>query len=350
MPYLRDEGIENRMGVISAQHANLRDRPRALQGLIARSEFGPLVLFIAEFAVFTIIEPKFASIANISNLLAFTPELGLMALGMTMLMTAGEFDLSVGSVFGFSAVVMWTFYNQKIAPFGVSFLIAMAISVLIGFANGWFVNFLKIPSFLVTLGMLLVVRGVALFVTAGFPQAVWQANALLANVVNGDFGIGGLRIQVTVLWFILATVILNYVLTKARIGNWIQAAGGNPVAAQARGVRVVRTKTMLFVLSAVLSAFAGIASSIRVQTANPNSGTGYELEVIAMVVIGGTALTGGRGTIIGTVLGILILRSMRNGIVMIGVPGLAYNIFIGAIILGMMAIQFSLKTRQNRGT
>ena len=99
----------------------------------------------------------------------------------------------------------------------------------------------------------------------------------------------------------------------------------------------------------VLSAFAGIASSIRVQTANPNSGTGYELEVIAMVVIGGTALTGGRGTIIGTVLGILILRSMRNGIVMVGVPGLAYNIFIGAIILGMMAVHSSLEARHHRG-
>src|SRR5271169_5403903 len=120
------KGSENRMRVISAPRTNLRDRPRALQGLVARSEFGPLVLLIAEFAVFTILQPEFVSFANISNLLAFTPELGLMALGMTMLMTSGEFDLSVGSVFGFSAVVMWTFYNQKIAPFGVSFLIAMA--------------------------------------------------------------------------------------------------------------------------------------------------------------------------------------------------------------------------------
>jgi simple sugar transport system permease protein len=139
-------------------------------------------------------------------------------------------------------------------------------------------------------------------------------------------------------------------LTQAKVGNWIQASGGNPVAALARGVRVVRTKTMLFVLTAAMAAFAGISSSIRVQTANPNSGTGYELEVIAMVVIGGTALRGGRGTIIGTVLGVLILRSMRNGIVMIGVPGLAYNIFIGAIILGMMALHSSLERRHHRGT
>ncbi len=106
----------------------------------------------------------------------------------------------------------------------------------------------------------------------------------------------------------------------------------------------------LFVLSSVMASLAGVISSLRTSAANPNSGTGYELEVIAMVVIGGTALTGGRGTIIGTVLGILILRVMRNGIVLIGVPGLAYNIFIGAIILGMMALHSWLERRHQAGT
>ena len=114
-------------------------------------------------------------------------------------------------------------------------------------------------------------------------------------------------------------------------------------------MNVKRTKVRLFMLSSVLSGFAGIISSIRTSAANPNSGTGYELEVIAMVVIGGTALSGGRGTIIGTVIGIFILRLMRNGIVMIGVPGLAYNIFIGAIILGMMALHSWLERRHTAG-
>jgi simple sugar transport system permease protein len=134
-----------------------------------------------------------------------------------------------------------------------------------------------------------------------------------------------------------------------RTGNWIQAAGGNASAAAARGVPVARVKIGLFMLTAVMSGFAGVISSIRTSAANPNSGTGYELEVIAMVVIGGTALSGGRGTIIGTVIGIFILRLMRNGIVMIGVPGLAYNIFIGAIILGMMALHSWLDRRQQAG-
>jgi simple sugar transport system permease protein len=166
----------------------------------------------------------------------------------------------------------------------------------------------------------------------------------------GDFYVGPFRIYASIFWFVAFAIVLGYVLTQTKAGNWIQASGGNAPAARARGVNVTRTKIYLFMLSAMMSAFAGIISSIRTSAANPNSGTGYELEVIAMVVIGGTALTGGRGTIIGTVLGIFILRVMRNGIVLIGVPGLAYNIFIGAIILGMMALHSWLERRHQAGT
>jgi simple sugar transport system permease protein len=322
-----------------------------LRRIISAPEFGPFVLLILEIAVFAAINPAFLSPLNVSNTLTFTVELGLIALAMTLLMTAGEFDLSVGSLFGFAPVVMWTLYNAGLTSLFVGFLVALLISAAIGLFNGLFVTRLKIPSFLVTLGMLLVVRGVALFVTDGFPQRTWSASGLwLSNLLVGDFHIGPFRVYASLFWFIAAAIILGYVLTQSKFGNWIQAAGGNAVAARARGVNVNSVKVWLFVLSAVMSAFAGIISSIRTSAANPNSGTGYELEVIAMVVIGGTALTGGRGTILGTVLGILILRVMRNGIVLVGVPGLAYNIFIGAIILGMMALHSWLERRHQAGT
>jgi simple sugar transport system permease protein len=322
-----------------------------LRRIISAPEFGPFVLLILEIAVFAAINPAFLSPLNISNTLTFTVELGLIALAMTLLMTAGEFDLSVGSLFGFAPVVMWTLYNAGLTSLFVGFVVALLISAAIGLFNGLFVTRLKIPSFLVTLGMLLVVRGVALFVTDGFPQRTWSASGLwLSNLLVGDFHIGPFRVYASLFWFIAAAIILSYVLTQSKFGNWIQAAGGNAVAARARGVNVNGVKVGLFVLSAVMSAFAGIISSIRTSAANPNSGTGYELEVIAMVVIGGTALTGGRGTILGTVLGILILRVMRNGIVLVGVPGLAYNIFIGAIILGMMALHSWLERRHQAGT
>jgi simple sugar transport system permease protein len=227
----------------------------------------------------------------------------------------------------------------------------MLVAAFVGLVNGWFVTRLKIPSFLVTLGMLLVVRGTALFMTDGFPQRTWSAGgSWLAQALAGEFYIGSFRVYMSVFWFVGAALLLGYVLTQTKIGNWIQAAGGNANAARARGVNVDRTKVGLFILCSLMASLAGIISSIRTSAANPNSGTGYELEVIAMVVIGGTALTGGRGTIIGTVLGVLILRVMRNGIVFVGVPGLAYNIFIGAIILGMMALHSGLERRHNAGT
>jgi len=322
-----------------------------VQAIIARPELGPFILLLIEIFVFWAINPDFLSPQNISNTLAFTVELGLIALAMTLLMTAGEFDLSVGSVFGFSPVLMWTLFNSGVAPLEGAFLIGLVVAALIGLVNGLFVTQLKIPSFLVTLGMLLVVRGTALFITDGFPQRTWKADGQwLAEALVGDFTIGGFRLYASLFWFIAAVVILGYVLTQTKFGNWIQASGGNPGAARARGVNVNATKIGLFVLCSVMAALSGIISSIRTSAANPNSGTGYELEVIAMVVIGGTALAGGRGTIIGTVLGILILRVMRNGIIMIGVPGLAYNIFIGAIILGMMALHSWLERRHQAGT
>lgn len=322
-----------------------------LQRLISAPEFGPLVLLVVELSIFTIVNPTFMSGLNISNILTFTVELGLIALAMTLLMTAGEFDLSVGSVFGFSAVIMWTLFNADLMPMWAAFLVAIAIAMFIGWVNGWFVTQLNIPSFLVTLGMLLVVRGSALYLTSGFPQRTWSADgSWLADVLVGEFTIGGFRLYMSVFWFALFAIGTHYVLTQTRAGNWIQASGGNANAARARGVNVSRTKVLLFMFSSAMAAFAGVISSIRTSAANPNSGTGYELEVIAMVVIGGTVLTGGRGTIIGTVLGIFILRAMRNGIVLIGVPGLAYNIFIGAIILGMMALHSWLERRHNAGT
>jgi simple sugar transport system permease protein len=326
------------------------ERRNLLQRALARPEFGPFVLLVVELFGFWAINPDFLSLQNISNTLAFTVELGLIALSMTLLMTAGEFDLSVGSLFGFSPVLMWTLFNAGIMSLEAAFVVAIVVAALVGFINGWFVTRLKIPSFLVTLGMLLVVRGTALFVTDGFPQRTWSAGGhWLAQILVGEFYIGTFRVYMSLFWFIAAAVILNYVLAQTKSGNWILATGGNPGAARARGVNVDRTKVVLFALSAVMSSFSGVISSIRTSAANPNSGTGYELEVIAMVVIGGTALTGGRGTIVGTVLGIFILRVMRNGIVLIGVPGLAYNIFIGAIILGMMALHSWLDRRHQAG-
>jgi simple sugar transport system permease protein len=321
-----------------------------VRNVASKPEAGPFTLLVGAIIVFTLLSGAFLSAGNISNLLAFTPELGMIALAMTLLMTAGEFDLSVGSVFGFAAVIMWTVFNEGWLPLELAFFAAMGVAFLIGLVNGVMVTRLRIPSFLVTLGMLLVVRGSALYLTSGFPQRTWKAESPLTQILVGELvvptPIGDIKFFTSILWFILFAVVLGYILMASKIGNWIQASGGNPMAATARGVRVARTKIALFILTAVMAAYAGVTSSIRVSTANPNSGDGYELEVIAMTVIGGTVLSGGKGTIIGTVIGVLLLRIMRNGIVLVGVPGLAYNIFIGGIILGMMALHSYMAQKQ----
>lgn len=321
-----------------------------LQRLFRRPEIGPLILLLAELVIFGLISPAFLSPSNISNIMSFTVELGMMAVAMTLLMTAGEFDLSVGSVFGFSAVFMWTLVNSGGLSLELAFVVTMLVSLFIGWANGAITTRLSIPSFLVTLGMLLIVRGTALYITNGFPQRTWDTgSSWLAGALAGSFYIGSFRFYASFIWFALFALVGGYVLSGTAFGNWLQAAGGNPGAAQARGVNVARTKIALFMASSALAALAGITSSIRTAASNPNSGTGYELEVIAMVVIGGTVLTGGRGTVLGTVLGVFLLRVMRNGIVLVGVPGLAYNIFIGGIILGMMMLRAIIAKRNGGG-
>ena len=320
------------------------------KSLLSKPEAGPFALLVGAIVTFSLLNATFISVLNVGNLLAFTPELGMIALAMTLLMIAGEFDLSVGSVFGFTPVVMWFIFNEGIGSLELGFVIAITVAALIGLTSGLFVTRLRIPSFLVTLGMLLVVRGAALWLTQGFPQRTWRAESAMTEIIVGDFYVptpfGDVRVYMSLVWFALLAVILGYVIMSSRFGNWIQAAGGNPMAATARGVRVARTKVSLFILTAVVAGYAGITSSIRVQSANPNSGEGFELEVIAMTVIGGTVLGGGKGTIIGTIIGVFLLRVMRNGIVMVGVPALAYKIFIGGIILGMMALHSYMQRRQ----
>jgi simple sugar transport system permease protein len=223
----------------------------------------------------------------------------------------------------------------------------LALAVVIGLANGLLVTKLHTSSFIITIGMMLVVRGVALYISNGFPQATWRTESWIGEVVVGQIAqVGEFKLLASLLWFVGLIVVLHFVLNNLRFGNWIMATGGNVRAARARGVDTDRVKIILFMLCSLLAGFAGIIDAIRVQSAYPIAGTGYELEIIAMVVIGGTLLYGGRGTVLGTVIGVFLLRTIRNGIIVVGVPGLAYNIFVGLIIIGMMVVHSVIERRQ----
>lgn len=294
-----------------------------LAGLIRVPQYASLLLLVLVLGTFAALNGDFLSPLNVSNMLAFLPELGIIALGMTLLLTAGEFDLSVGATF--------------------------ALVPAVGLINGVIVTKIGISSFLVTLSMLMIIRGAALYITQGFPLASWDQPGVFVTLLAGDFYIGPFRVYASMFWFAVLSGLAGYVLNRAKIGNWISAIGSNRNAAVARGVPADQVKVWLFVLTSVLAGLAGMISAFRISTASPVAGTGYELEVIAMVVVGGTALNGGRGTILGTVVGALMLRGIRNGIVLIGVPGLAYNIFVGAVILAMLMLHAALQNSGRKG-
>jgi simple sugar transport system permease protein len=307
-----------------------------------------LIILVVVIVAFAVGNANFLTPLNVSNMLAFLPELGIIALGMTLLMTAGEFDLSVGAVFAFAPVVVMLLVLNAGWDLDVALLVGLAICVAIGWINGILVTKVGISSFLVTLSMQLIVRGAALYITQGFPLKSWSQPGPLVTLLAGSYDIGPFKLYAGLWWFVALIVLTAYLLGRAKLGNWVSAIGSNRSAAIARGVPADKVKIWLFILTSVLAGLAGTISAFRISNASPVAGTGYELEVIAMVVVGGTALAGGRGTILGTVVGALLLRAIRNGIVLIGVPGLAYNIFVGAIILVMLVLHALLQKNTAR--
>jgi simple sugar transport system permease protein len=321
------------------------ERSRRWRVAIATPQATSLLILLIVLVGFSLANPNFLSPLNLSNMLAFLPELGIMALAMTLLLTAGEFDLSVGAVFALGPLLVMLLVQQTGMDIGPALLVGLFVCVAIGVINGLIVTKIGISSFLVTLSMLLIVRGTALYVTQGFPLKPWDQPSVFVAMLAGSFTVGSFKLYVSLFWFLGLIALFAYILNWSKLGNWISAIGSNRNAALARGVPADAVKIGLFVTAAALSGLAGMISAFRISSASPVAGTGYELEVIAMVVVGGTALNGGYGTILGTVVGAVMLRAIRNGIVLIGVPGLAFNIFVGAIILTMLILHAMLQKR-----
>jgi simple sugar transport system permease protein len=339
---------------MQTETTNKADRRRALltarvispAALLQHPQTLPLTLLVIVVIVFWQKNSAFLSALNLSSMFSFIPELGLIALGMTMLLTAGQFDLSVGAVFGFAPLITFILANDNGVPLELAALIGLLAGTSVGLVNGILVTKFGISSFLVTLATQLIVRGTGLYISNGFPQPTLDVHSWLQTPLVGTFYVGNIQVHASLIWFVVLALLLGFVLKQTRVGNWIMATGGNSDAARARGVRTDRVTISLFVLVSALASIAGIISDLRVGSAYPDAGVGYELEVIAMAVIGGTSLFGGTGTILGTVLGVILLRSIRNGVILVGVPGLAYNIFVGGLILIAMLLQTGLRRFQ----
>lgn len=315
----------------------------AIRALKENPELLPAVLLVLAIATFAVFNSKFLTATNFNGLIAYAPEIGLITLGMTVLLTAGEFDLSVGSVFGFTPLVMFTLINNMHVSVTVAAVVALLCAGMVGLINGIVTVKFGISSFLVTLSTQLVFAGAAVYMSSGFSQPTSSISSWVKPLLSGSISIGGLKLYAGMFWFIALAIALWYGLTQTQLGNWITAVGSNKPAALGRGIPTNRITICLFLFTSVLAGLAGIISAFRVGTAAPTAGNGYELEAIAMAVIGGTSLFGGRGTILGTVLGVALLQVIQNGVVLAGVPGLAYPIFVGGMILLAMSLQVGLQ-------
>jgi len=301
-------------------------------------EFGVIIAFLILFTIFSIFSSKFLTLRNFTGILTIVSELGIMAIGVAFLMIAGEFDLSVSSVYALSGFLFVTLANSFNSP--LAFIITLAFAAFIGFCNGMITLRDHITSFIATLGMMLFLRGSLLAVTGG-RSVSYSSDAIMPTMLNRFIGYG---FRPSHIWFLVLTLIFSIILTNTRYGNWVFATGGKKEVARAMGVNVNKVKVTNFMLSSLMASLSGCIVISRFNLANASFGTGMELEAIASAVIGGTFLTGGYGTIIGVFFGAFLMGMMRTGLVMIGAPAYWYQTFVGAILI--IAATINLKLRR----
>lgn len=263
---------------------------------------------------------------NVSNVLTVLPEIGLVVIGVSILMIAGEFDLSVGSVFALTPMIAFTLAENG-TPIGLTLCIAMACALLVGLINGAITQIYRLPSFITTLGMLFVVRSLTVSVSDGFPPA-FAPDA--PTWLFSDF-VGPVRMSM--IWFFVIFAVAAFGLKRTNYGVWTYATGGQNEVAKSVGINTFRVKMTAFMLCSALAGFAGLLQVFRLRSPLPSLGEGLELQVIAAAVIGGVALTGGIGSVLGGILGLLLLKVIENGLILIGIEANWFKFATGSIMI-----------------
>lgn len=313
--------------------------PNRFLGVVKWPEFGAFIGFLSIFILFARISRNFLSLSNFSAIFTVAAELGIISIGVNLLIISGEFDLSVGSIFAVTPMVFALLVNTGISPY-FAFIVSLFCALSMGFLNGLITLRLKIPSFIVTLGMMMFWRGILLAVSKGFPISYSSNNKLILKILNGRVWnlvrMGGF-------WYIIIVIIFSIILVKTRYGNWTFATGGNKEVARATGINTNRVKMINFLISSLLAGFAGCMSLARFNIVDPTLGSGLELEALSAVVIGGTLLSGGYGSIIGTFIGALLIGMIRSGLVLAGAPPYWYTAFIGIILIISVSINAKIR-------
>ncbi len=307
-------------------------------------EFGVLMVLIGIMAVLSITAPSFLKTQNLINIMRQMTEIGIMAIGMTMVIVCAEIDLSIGSIYGATAMVAALLIKDGISP-TLAFFVAICAGAAIGFINGFLSTKAKMPAFIVTLGTMQIFRSVAYAVSGGRSIGAFSNESQKSWVFGIGSNIGPIPVQIIVM--VALFIITFIIMKKTKLGFDIYATGGNKRAARLAGINTDRMKIISFVIIGVLSAFAGIISIAYLKSVPTTAGAGREMDVIAAVILGGTSMSGGRGTILGTFLGAAIMAVVKNGMVLLSVPAFWQSGFIGIIIIAAVLMDTWITARNS---
>lgn len=303
------------------------------------SKYGIYFAFLLLTGILAIISPPFLTPSNVINILRQISVNGIIAVGMTMVIITAGIDLSIGSVVALSAVIATTYAHPGEYPLIVPLTLGLLAGLACGTINGILIAKKKLAPFIVTLGMMTAARGIGLVYTNGQPVNNLSSSY---NQIGGGYILG---IPFPVVIFLGVALCGAFILHYTRFGRYVYAVGGNELAAKVSGINTDRVIIMVYAITGALAGLAGIALSSRIMSASPSMGQGYELDAIAAVVIGGTSLSGGVGTIAGTVVGTLIIGVMNNGLDMLNVSSYWQSIVKGLIIV--LAVLLDKKSTRN---
>jgi simple sugar transport system permease protein len=293
--------------------------------------------------VFTSLTNKYLTFDNFISVISRVSELGLLTIGIIFLMVSGEFDLSISAVYAACGFLFCQLANWGVfSP--VALLITLVVAAVVGALNGIITLWGRIPSFIATLGMSMIIRGSILGITNG-ASIYYNGDEVIPRVLTSVLVY---NFRPSHIWFLLATVVFGFILRRTVYGNWITATGGNLTAARLMGVRTNRVKMINFIISSTMAGFVGVIVLNRFKVIAPDFGVGIELDAIAAAVIGGTLLTGGFGTILGGVLGASLVSLITNGLVLSGAPPYWYRAFIGVILIGAAIINLRKRDLSRR--
>lgn len=289
-------------------------------------DYGLIALLGFLIVLFGVLNPVFVSSQNLLNILDQVSIIGIIALGMTLVILTGGIDLSVGSIVAFTGFIL---AKSLVSGFGlpVSILLCLVTGLGLGSINGLFVSYGKLPSFIVTLGLMSAARGATLYLAEG------RSISGLPDGLNGLASSSLLRMPLPALMFVLFSLLLAVFTKFTYWGKFIYAVGGNERAAWLSGIRIQRYKMFVYVITGFLCAVSSLVLVGKLNSAQSQAGNMYELNAIAAVVIGGTSLSGGKGSISGTVFGVLVLGVLQNGFSILNVSTYYQLILLGVIII-----------------